>query len=96
MHYSNGRTQGITLPSANGQEVVIRKAYEKAGLTDQISQTSYVECHGTGTPVGDPKEVGAVSRVFRGDKSRSQEPLLVGSVRGFLPSLSLSPWLIPF
>lgn len=89
--YSNGRTQGITLPSADGQEAVIRKAYEKAGLTDVISQTNYVECHGTGTPVGDPIEVEGVSRVFRGDKSSSQDPLLVGSVRNSVPSLSL--WL---
>ena len=90
MLHSNGRTQGITLPSADGQEAVIRKAYEKAGLVESIGQTNYVECHGTGTPVGDPIEVEAVSRVFRGDKSRHQEPLLVGSVRIFIPSLSLS------
>ena len=42
---------GHTLPSADGQEVVIEQAYEKAGLTD------YIDCHGTGTPVGDLIEV---------------------------------------
>ena len=89
-YHSNGRTQGITLPSADGQEAVIRKAYEKAGLTDDISHTNYVECHGTGTPVGDPIEVEAVSRVFRSDKTSSPEPLLVGSVRHSVPLSSLS------
>lgn len=49
--YSNGKTPGITLPSADGQEAVIRKAYAKAGLP--FLQTGYVECHGTGTKVGD-------------------------------------------
>lgn len=48
---ANGKTQGITLPSATGQEAVIRKAYAKAGL--DLADTAYVECHGTGTAVGD-------------------------------------------
>lgn len=46
---SNGKTPGISLPSADGQEAVIRKAYAKAGLSN-FSDTQYVECHGTGTP----------------------------------------------
>ena len=78
---SNGRTNGITLPSSDGQEAVIRKAYQKAGLMDVVSHTNYVECHGTGTAVGDPIELEAVSRVFRRDGSRAQQPLLVGSVK---------------
>ena len=48
---SNGKTSGITLPSADGQEAVIRKAYAKACIG--FSETAYVECHGTGTKVGD-------------------------------------------
>ena len=76
---SNGKTPGITLPSALGQEAVIRKAYAKAGL--DFSQTAYVECHGTGTPVGDPIEVEALSRVFN-DPGR--DTLLVGSVKSNL------------
>ena len=76
---SNGKTPGITLPSAIGQEAVIRKAYAKAGL--DFSQTAYVECHGTGTPVGDPIEVEALSRVFT-DPNR--DALLIGSVKSNL------------
>ena len=38
---SNGKTNGITLPSAEGQEAVIRKAYAKAGLP--TNATDYVE-----------------------------------------------------
>ncbi|EPS35514.1 hypothetical protein H072_11030 [Dactylellina haptotyla CBS 200.50] len=73
---ANGKTQGITLPSAEYQEKVIRKAYTKAGLN--IDDTTYVECHGTGTPVGDPIEVDAVSRVFNNPR---RAPLCVGSVK---------------
>lgn len=47
---ANGRTTGIALPSGDGQEAVMRKAYAKAGITD-FKDTQYVECHGTGTPV---------------------------------------------
>ncbi|KAK6513545.1 hypothetical protein TWF281_005168 [Arthrobotrys megalospora] len=73
---ANGKTQGITLPSAEHQEKVIRKAYAKAELS--IDDTTYVECHGTGTPVGDPIEVDAVSRVFN---RPSRRPLRIGSVK---------------
>ena len=72
---SNGNTPGITLPSAVMQEAVIRKSYQRAGLSPD--DTDYVECHGTGTQVGDAIEVEALSRVF----SRStDQPLLIGSV----------------
>lgn len=43
---SNGKTAGITLPSATAQEAVMRKAYAMAGL--DFGDTDYVECHGTG------------------------------------------------
>ncbi len=42
---------GISLPSSSGQEAVMRKAYAKAGIHN-FSETDYIECHGTGTPVG--------------------------------------------
>lgn len=67
---------GISLPSAIGQEAVIRKAYSKAGI-DDFSETDYIECHGTGTPVGDPIEVEAISRVFK--RNIDKGPVLIGS-----------------
>ncbi len=68
---------GISLPSAAGQEAVMRKAYAKAGIRD-FSETDYIECHGTGTPVGDPIEVEGVSRLFKRDMNKG--PILIGSV----------------
>ncbi|KAK3291710.1 uncharacterized protein B0H64DRAFT_329829 [Chaetomium fimeti] len=76
---SNGRTGGITRPSASGQEAVIREAYRHAGNLP-FNDTSYFECHGTGTYVGDPIEVAAVGRVF-GSVRAADDPLLVGSVK---------------
>ncbi len=73
--FSNGKTSGITQPSILGQEEVIRKAYKKAGLDPK--DTAYVECHGTGTGVGDPMEVEALSNFFPRDRPT---PLLLGAV----------------
>ena len=73
---SNGRTRGISAPSADAQVNVIRKAYERAALDP--SETSFIECHGTGTRAGDPLEVEALAKVF---KSTSLDPLMIGSVK---------------
>jgi acyl transferase domain-containing protein len=69
---------GITCPSVEGQEKVIRTAYERAGL-DPL-ETGYFECHGTGTPIGDPIEVEAVSRAMNKNRAEQDGPLLIGAV----------------
>ncbi len=66
---------GITYPSGKGQERVVRMAYEKAGLDPRL--TPYAELHGTGTPVGDPIEVRAISRALNDTRPRN-EPLFHG------------------
>ncbi|KAH8678404.1 putative polyketide synthase [Xylariales sp. PMI_506] len=60
---SDGRMSSIGSPSSEAQETLIRRAYAMAGI-DDFSQTPFIECHGTGTPVGDPLEVAAVANVF--------------------------------
>ncbi|KAI8630503.1 hypothetical protein F5Y19DRAFT_427873 [Xylariaceae sp. FL1651] len=79
---ANGRTGGITRPSVTGQEAAIRMAYETAGLS--YSDTTYFECHGTGTPAGDPIELEAIARVFAPNQDlgrENREPLFIGSVK---------------
>ncbi|KAI3012330.1 hypothetical protein CBS147346_707 [Aspergillus niger] len=73
----DGTKQGITLPSAAGQEELIWKTYRSAGLDP--ADTTYVEAHGTGTGRGDPLETKALGTVF-GSKRR-QQPLYVGSIK---------------
>jgi acyl transferase domain-containing protein len=70
---SDGKTSNMGCPSTESQEKMMRKTYEIAGILD-ISQTPFVECHGTGTPVGDPLEAAAVANVF-GEKG-----VYIGSV----------------
>ena len=78
---ANGKTGGITRPSARGQEDAIRKAYENAGNLP-FSDTTFFECHGTGTPAGDPLEVAAVGNVFASSRSNAPEDrLLIGSIK---------------
>lgn len=60
---TDGRTNGMLTPSSTVQAKLIRHTYETAGIHD-LSQTAVVECHGTGTPVGDPIETEAVGSCF--------------------------------
>ncbi|PQE28875.1 polyketide synthase protein [Rutstroemia sp. NJR-2017a BBW] len=70
----DGRTQLVTQPSGDAQEDLIRETYKKAGL--HPSSASYIEAHGTGTPVGDPIEANAIGKVFR-ELRRPENPLIV-------------------
>ncbi|KAI1211541.1 thiolase-like protein [Annulohypoxylon truncatum] len=79
---ANGRTAGISRPSAAGQEAIIRKAYDNARLP--FSDTTYLECHGTGTPAGDLIELEAASKVFTSNENSGAgipKHLFVGSVK---------------
>lgn len=57
---ADGRTPGISMPSSEAHETLIRQTYSSAGL--DFKETAMFECHGTGTAVGDPLEVNAVAR----------------------------------
>ncbi|MFI5860618.1 SDR family NAD(P)-dependent oxidoreductase [Streptomyces sp. NPDC051546] len=80
---NDGATPGLTVPSPQAQERVIRAALRRAGVAPE--QVQYVELHGTGTPVGDPIEAAALGAVFSGREAdgaaAGADPLLVGSVK---------------
>lgn len=75
---SNGRTNGIAQPSSEAQAAAIRQAYASAAIND-FNGTAYLECHGTGTPTGDPIEVNGVGSVFAPSRA-ADRPLIIGSV----------------
>ncbi|MEV8475762.1 beta-ketoacyl synthase N-terminal-like domain-containing protein [Streptomyces sp. NPDC051173] len=75
---SDGATDGLTLPSGQAQQDVVRLACRSARVTPD--QVQYVELHGTGTPVGDPIEAAALGAALGRDGARTT-PLAVGSVK---------------
>ncbi|EGE80204.2 polyketide synthase, variant 2 [Blastomyces dermatitidis ATCC 18188] len=79
----DGRTPGISLPSAQAQEALIRHLYSNAKLDPR--DTMFVEAHGTGTPVGDPIETRAITSAF-GSEHR-KEPLYVGALKASIGHL---------
>ncbi|MBN2441121.1 MAG: hypothetical protein JXJ04_07235 [Spirochaetales bacterium] len=54
---------GYTAPSLEGQSEVIVQAYASSGISPET--VSYIEAHGTGTKIGDPIEVKALTKAFR-------------------------------
>ncbi|MFJ2558369.1 MULTISPECIES: amino acid adenylation domain-containing protein [unclassified Streptomyces] len=58
----DGRTNGITVPSADAQVTLIERVCAEAQVAPGSLQ--YVEAHGTSTPVGDPIEAAALSRAL--------------------------------
>lgn len=73
----DGRSNGLTAPNGLAQQAVIRQALDNAKV--KPSDVHYVEAHGSGTPLGDPIEIAALSAVY-GEVDRTQ-PLKVGCVK---------------
>jgi acyl transferase domain-containing protein/3-hydroxymyristoyl/3-hydroxydecanoyl-(acyl carrier protein) dehydratase len=61
---NDGRGRGLLVPMESGQVRAMRAAYAESGLTP--ADISLVECHATGTPVGDATEVRSMRSVFSG------------------------------
>ncbi|MGW3496799.1 SDR family NAD(P)-dependent oxidoreductase [Streptomyces sp. NPDC001020] len=75
---NDGYSNGLTAPSPQAQEDMLRQACARAGVAPR--DVRYVEAHGTGTPLGDPIEAGALGRVL-GAGRPEDAPLLIGSVK---------------
>jgi acyl transferase domain-containing protein/NADPH:quinone reductase-like Zn-dependent oxidoreductase/NADP-dependent 3-hydroxy acid dehydrogenase YdfG len=73
----DGRSSGLTAPNGPSQEAIVRRALDAGGV--RPSDISYVETHGTGTPLGDPIELRALGAAL-GDGA-SGHRFAVGSVK---------------
>lgn len=74
----DGKTTGMTNPSGEAQEQLMREVYAKAHIDPR--DTGFVEAHGTGTKVGDPIEAAAIHAVFSENRT-ARQPLYLGSVK---------------
>ena len=61
---NDGRGRGFLAPSEDGQRRALQSAYEQAGL--KPSAVSMLECHATGTTVGDATELRSTGAVYEG------------------------------
>lgn len=60
---------GYTAPSVTSQADAVVEALANAGV--EADTVGYVEAHGSGTPVGDPIELAALSKAFRASTQRT-------------------------
>lgn len=81
----DGRSASITAPSGPAQTACIMACLREAGLSP--ADISFGECHGTGTALGDPIEVGS-SRMVMETVKRST-PYLFGAVKSNVGHLEL-------
>ncbi|HEY9804638.1 MAG TPA: polyketide synthase [Leptolyngbyaceae cyanobacterium] len=74
----DGNTNGISAPSGQSQTRLEQGVYEKFGINPET--ISYVEAHGTATPLGDPIEVEALTEAFSQWTNKKQF-CAIGSVK---------------
>ncbi|CAM2802873.1 SDR family NAD(P)-dependent oxidoreductase [Legionella worsleiensis] len=85
---NDGKAAGLTVPNGISQEEVMKTALRQSNLA--LEDISYIEAHGTGTPLGDPIEMQAINKVY-GAHHTPENPLYVGTVKtniGHLESAS--------
>ncbi|MDB6168189.1 MAG: hypothetical protein JWM88_1053 [Verrucomicrobia bacterium] len=78
---------GYTAPSSNGQAEAIAMAQAEAGFPPET--VSYIEAHGTGTPLGDPIEVEGLTKAF-GLKGERGQFCGIGSVKTNIGHLDIT------
>lgn len=79
MNNDGGVKHSYTAPSVEGQVDVIRMAHRDAGV--EASSIGYIEGHGTGTPLGDPIEVTALTKAFRAAGVSENQFCALGSLK---------------
>ena len=79
----NGASATLTAPNIQSQSQLLRSSLGSAMLGP--GDLSYLEAHGTGTPLGDPMEMAAIREVFVTQSDINREPrvgpLIVGSIK---------------
>ncbi|MEV5651261.1 amino acid adenylation domain-containing protein [Nocardia sp. NPDC052254] len=82
---------GFTAPGVDGQVEVVRRAHRAAGVRAQ--EIGYAEAHGTGTALGDPMEIAALTEAFGAPGEHRCE---VGSVKANIGHLDTAAGIAGF
>lgn len=79
---------GYAAPSVNAQAEAIAMAQASAGI--HPDSVSYIEAHGTATPLGDPIEIAALTSAFRRGGSTRNEFCAVGTGKTHIGHLDIA------
>ncbi|WP_375209222.1 beta-ketoacyl synthase N-terminal-like domain-containing protein [Hyphomonas jannaschiana] len=71
---NDGRRKGLLAPAAEGQASAMQRALQDSAIDPRSVQ--YIECHATGTAVGDSVEISSVTSVYK-----DLDHLLLGSLK---------------
>lgn len=74
----DGHTPGISMPSGEAQLQLIRQVCDKYNVDPKTIQ--YVECHGTGTAIGDPTEASSIGKCYGNGRS-GDDRVIIGSIK---------------
>ena len=74
----DGRSTGLTAPNGLAQRAVIRQALKNSKVHPDM--VSHIEAHGTGTPIGDPIEIEALSEIYDASDNYDR-PCTISSVK---------------
>ncbi|MGE5341220.1 MAG: amino acid adenylation domain-containing protein [Candidatus Omnitrophota bacterium] len=85
---------GYTSPGETGQYDVIKKALHDANI--HPGTIGYVETHGTGTVLGDPVEISALTRAYRDQEKEKKQYCAIGSIKANIGHLDVAAGIIGF
>lgn len=86
-----GKATGYTVPNPKAQSDVIYSALKDANISAE--EVSYVECHGTGTSLGDPIEIQGLKNAF--DQYTDEKQFCyIGSVKANIGHLEAAAGLV--
>ena len=90
-----GQKVGYLAPSVDGQAAAMTEAYSLADIDP--GSIGLIECHGTGTYMGDPIEISALSQAFRAadpERTRGNQYCRVGSVKSNIGHLDTAAGVV--
>ncbi|WP_323825592.1 hypothetical protein, partial [Pseudomonas aeruginosa] len=76
--------------SVEGQAGAIYSAMQEAGI--KANDLSYIEAHGTATPLGDPIEINGLSVAYQNDKIDHKIP--IGSIKSNMGHLTAAAGVV--
>ncbi len=88
---SDGKGRSVLAPSREGEALAMKRTLQTAQLSPQA--VDYVECHGTGTALGDVVEANAVADVYGPGR---EQPMLIGSVKSNIGHLNAAAGVAGF